>query len=112
MRKLQIGKHTVYYDKTTGFVYHDNRRIEQVGKSAFTDKAIQAAIALADSNDGRKRNGGIRINSGRKLRTTEEQRNRGVFLTDSEYNYLLWKHGGFSIAVRSLFPVGWEFEEC
>ena len=113
MKKLVINGHTVYYDKTTGFLYYDNRNTEQVGKSAFTDKAIRAAIALADSNDGRKRNGGIRDNAGRKQRTTEVQRNRNVMLTDSEYNYLLFKHSGsFTEAVRSLLPLGWEFEEC
>ena len=111
MKKLIINGHTFYYEKSTGLLFVDRMRKTQIGKSAYTETQLRDAIDLADQQDGRKLNGGTRDNAGRKPRTSEGQSNRGVYLTDSEHNYLVWKHGSFTGAVRSLLPMGWEFEE-
>ena len=63
--------------------------------------------------DKRKNNGGHRAGAGRKPLPdpTGTRKNRGIQLTDPEYNYLVKKHGGFTAAIRSLLAPGWEFEE-
>ncbi len=111
MRKLDINGVIYYCHTKSGKLYLDFKRTKPVPASYF-DEADQWEIIRQIENDKRKNNaGGARDNSGRKSRTTEEQRNRSVFLTDSEVNYLTWKHGTFANAVRSLLQVGWEFEE-
>ena len=94
-----------------GKLFLDFKKTLPVPASYFS-KVDKTEIDRQMADDKRKNNpGGPRAGSGRKLRTTEVQRNRSVALTDSEYNYLLFKHGGsFSKAVRSLLPLGWEFE--
>ena len=112
MRKLNISGAIYYCHTKTGKLFLDNKQKLPVPVSYFSnvDKA-EISRQLADDKR-KKKSGGARKNSGRKPRTTEKQRNRSVMLTDSEYNYLLFKHGGsFSKAVRSLFPVGWEFDK-
>lgn len=113
MRKLEINDSIYYCHTKSGNFFMDFQRTRPVPASFFSE-AEHTEIQEQLGTDKRKNNtGGARENSGRKLRTTEKQKNRNVMLTDSEYNYLLFKHGGsFSEAVRSLLPLGWEFEEC
>ena len=110
MRKLNINGAIYYCHAKTGKLFLDFKKTLPVPASYFS-KADMTEIDRQLADDKRKNNkGGPRKGSGRKLRTTEKQKNRNVMLTDSEYNYVVKKYGTFTGAVRSLLIPGWELE--
>ena len=113
MKKLIIGGTAVFYRIHTGRIYRDFRGTDELPATMYPDRIIRDAIAVYDAADGRKNNkGGTREGAGRKQRTDQPTKIRGVDLTDAEFAYLQFKYGTFASAVRSLFELGWEFEEA